>query len=41
VFVSDRMLVKHDENYVADNSGRLDDAGTGGGTAAGGVTSGS
>jgi cytochrome c-type biogenesis protein CcmE len=29
VFLSDRMLVKHDENYVADNSGRIDDAGDG------------
>lgn len=38
VFVSDRMLVKHDENYVADNAGRLDDAGTGGNAAASGPT---
>lgn len=34
VFLSDRMLVKHDENYVADNSGRIDDAGDGVGNAA-------
>ncbi|MCC5953820.1 MAG: cytochrome c maturation protein CcmE [Acidimicrobiia bacterium] len=26
VFVSDRMLVKHDENYVADHGDRIDDA---------------
>jgi cytochrome c-type biogenesis protein CcmE len=30
VFVSDRMLVKHDENYVAENKDRLDEADTGG-----------
>jgi cytochrome c-type biogenesis protein CcmE len=29
-FQSDRMLVKHDETYVADNGERLDDAETGG-----------
>jgi cytochrome c-type biogenesis protein CcmE len=29
VFLSDRMLVKHDENYTADNGERLDDAGDG------------
>lgn len=29
VFVSDRMLVKHDENYVADNGDRLNEAGDG------------
>ena len=29
VYVSDRMLVKHDENYVAENSGRIDEAGDG------------
>lgn len=29
VFLSDRMLVKHDENYIADNGDRLDDAGAG------------
>ncbi len=38
VYVSDRMLVKHDENYVADNSGRLNDAGDGSGSSAIGVT---
>jgi cytochrome c-type biogenesis protein CcmE len=38
VFLSDRMLVKHDENYVADNSDRLDDAGTGGAEAGGAST---
>jgi cytochrome c-type biogenesis protein CcmE len=31
VFLSDRMLVKHDENYVADNSDRVTDAGDGSG----------
>lgn len=34
VFVSDRMLVKHDENYVADNGDRVDDAGDGSANAA-------
>jgi cytochrome c-type biogenesis protein CcmE len=34
VFVSDRMLVKHDENYVDANKVRLDDASDGAGTAA-------
>lgn len=29
VYVSDRMLVKHDENYVAENPGRMDAAGDG------------
>jgi cytochrome c-type biogenesis protein CcmE len=29
VYVSDRMLVKHDENYVAENSDRIDEAGDG------------
>ena len=29
VYVSDRMLVKHDENYVAENSVRIDEAGDG------------
>jgi cytochrome c-type biogenesis protein CcmE len=34
VFVSDRMLVKHDENYVDANKVRLDDATDGAGSAA-------
>ncbi len=29
VYVSDRMLVKHDENYVAENADRIDEAGDG------------
>jgi len=33
VFVSDRMLVKHDENYVADNGDRITEAGDGASTA--------
>ena len=37
VFVSDRMLVKHDENYVADNKDRLDEADTGGSPQAAGT----
>lgn len=35
VFLSDRMLVKHDENYVADNGDRVSDAGDGTGTDSG------
>lgn len=31
VYLSDRMLVKHDENYIADNGGRLDEADDGSG----------
>jgi cytochrome c-type biogenesis protein CcmE len=31
VYLSDRMLVKHDENYVADNGTRVSDAGDGSG----------